>query len=323
MKNLKDIQTKALRGDSKAQQHLGDIYSGQTEGYDAGINLSYAAHWYKAAFVNKNKEALPALRKLAETGNEAVNAALLNILLNGDLNREGRNLEEALSFMQKLSSKYTGNELSTAFTDSFKMLASDSPDIGKIFETAHSISNSDKKNYALIFRPDESKLESPIPLNAYLQYTVEVEKEMLRREGKNAEILAPEVEGGWGYSEKEAVIVKTDGIPAKEKEIAVIQCERPIAAKILFRHALDLGLSNIHYEEENQLMTFGSDKKKYDVLEYHVSGIPLPLLPNLRSHFEKAEKEKDEKAIEMNIFLHKTMMIIYHIKYWFMLPARK
>jgi len=322
MEKLSEIEKRAFKGDSNAQKKLGDIYSGSEAGYGNVNDESYAAHWYKAAFINKNKEALAALRSLADKGSEAASSSLINIFLNGDLNKEGRNLEEALSEMQKISMKNTGQELSRAFTDTFMLIASDVPNMDKAFETAHSITDTDKKNYALIFRPSEAKFRIPIPLNVYLQYTVEVEKEMLKREGRNADIIAPEVEGGWGYSEKEAVIVKAGDIPEKDQEHFIIKCEKPICAKILFRHALDLGLSNIHFEEENQILMRGKGNKKYDVLEYHVSGIPLPLLHNLRNHFEKAQNEKDEKATEKNIYLHQAMMLIYHIRYWFQLPAR-
>ena len=64
----------------------------------------------------------------------------------------------------------------------------------------------------------------------------------------------------------------------------------------------------------------GREKKNYDVLEFHVSGIPLSLMPNMRTHFEAAQQNKDERSAEINMALHRIFLIVYHIKYWFLLP---
>ena len=321
MKNLEKLLKQALKGSNEAQKLLGDYYSGiSVQGMSAAEDEKAAVHWYKTAFLNKNKDAIGGLLALEEKGSETAASVLVNIFLNGDMNGENRDEDRAFALMRKLALKNTSKELSSFFTDAWKEIISANPDFEKALGLARKITDDDKKSYALMFRPAEEKLFLPLPLNAYLQYTMEVEREMLRREGRKEELFAPETEGGWGYSEKEAIIIKTDGIPDDEKENFVIRCERPIAHTVLFRHALDLGLSNIRFEEENQILMRGREKKNYDVLEFHVSGIPLSLMPNMRAHFEAAQKNNDEKAAETNMALHRIFLIVYHIKYWFLLP---
>jgi len=321
MEDINSILKQALEGQKEAQLKLGDIYSGIDKNGATEINESAAAHWYKTAFLNKNKHALDGLSMLAEKNNEAASSFLMNIYLNGDLNGEGRDLEKAFAIMQKISKRNTGKELSTDFIASWQAIADDIPDFQKAFGLAHNMTDDDKKNYALLFRPLPSKLYMPLPLNEYLKYTVSIEKEMLKKEGKEAEIIAPETEGGWGLSEEEAISIKTDDVPENMRKRFIISCEKPISGTVLFRHAMDLGLSNIHFELENQILKRGKENSKYDVLEYHVSGLPLSLLPHLRGHFEQAQKNKDERAAEINFYLHQAFLVIYHIQYWFRLPA--
>ena len=321
MKNIQELLRQALKGSNEAQKLLGDHYSGiAIQGLPGEQDEKAAVHWYKTAFLNKNKEALACLSDMEEKGSETAFSVLINIFLNGDMNGENRDLDRAFSLMMKFSAKNSSEEFSSSFIDSWKEIISPNPDFDKALDLARKITDNDKKSYALMFRPTEEKLFLPLPLNDYLQYTIEVEREMLKREGRSDKILAPETEGGWGYSEKEAIIIKADGIDGDAKSTFVIRCERPIAHKVLYRHALDLGLSNIRFEEEKQILMRGKEKKNYDVLEFHVSGIPRSLMPNMRAHFEAAQQDKDERAVEINMALHRIFLIVYHIKYWFLLP---
>lgn len=322
MNELKKLAEAAIKGNREAQKKLGDIYSARISVPGAEKNEAAAIHWYRTAFINKNKEALAPLRELAEKDNETAIFTLMNIYFNGDMNGEGRDYDLAFEMLQKLAVRNNGREFSEAFTAAWRALISETPDFPSALESAQKITDNDKKAYALAFRPVRDRLFMPVTLDSYIQYTVDMEREMLRREGKKIEIISPEIKGGWGLSEEEAVIIDPSTVPAEHRQKFVVDCEKPLAAKILFRNALDLGLSNIHFELENQILRRGKENHRYDVLEFHVTGLPLSLLNNLRAHFEQAQKEKNEREAEINVYLHQTFMVIYHIKYWFRLPPK-
>lgn len=305
---------KALAGDNIAQKETGDFYyslflEGKTE------NESKAVYWYRTAYNNKNKDALKSLEYMSSKNSEAAMSAVMNIYMNGDLNGEGKNLSKAFRIMQDLSVKNTGRKLSENFIMSLQNLCGEIPSIDDAYRLARKITDDDKKGYAMLFRPMEQKLFIAASFNEYLRYTAEIERQMLRREGRNDEILTPETEGGWGYSEDEAIILKGQ----KGNTDIVSSHEMPIAQKALFRHALDLGLSNIRFEEEGHNLVKGRDNRQYDVLEFHVSGIPLFIMPNMRKHFEAAQKNDDKKALDVNMALYRIFLVVYHIRYWFLL----
>lgn len=322
MSELEKIADAAVKGNREAQKKLGDIYSGKISMPGIKQNDAAAIHWYRTAFINKNKEALGDLKELAEKDNETAIFTLMNIYFNGDMNGEGRDSAVAFEMLQKLAERNTGRKFSDAFTGAWSALIAETPDFAAASGLARKISDNDKKAYALAFRPARDRIFMPVTLDSYVQYTVDMEREMLRREGKEIEIISPKIEGGWGLSEEEAVIIDPSIVPEEHRQKFVVDCEKPVAAKILFRNALDLGLSNIHFELENQILRRGKENHRYDVLEFHVTGLPLSLLNNLRAHFEQAQKEKNEREAEINVFLHQTFMVIYHIKYWFRLPPK-
>ena len=175
------------------------------------------------------------------------------------------------------------------------------------------------------------KVASPLPMPAVIAQGNALRREMARKQGRRCgPVYASDypVDGGWGYTKGDACIIRMKGafddrsIPPWERdgyEIEQLFVERRIYEEIISNPAPDTpDLHNLRWNMTAQRLVDPGDGRKFDEMEFEVSGFLLGDFETLRDDWESHEGyENDEAGRLRHLALAASKRISYTAVYWF------